>query len=240
MIEIIPAISVVKLRVARVQNGNLDNIKIYDERPLDMALKFQDHGIKKIHLIDIEGARKGRIMNQEVIETIAGYTDLAIDFGGGINDDDDIRLAFEHGANAIHASTIAVNNKDLFSSWIISYGRNKIILGADVNNDKIATRGWSKSTEVDVLDLVDYFHNQGILYVKCTDINCDDSLAGPPFDLYKKILNKFPDIRLMASGGVRSVDDIDKLQDLGVYGVIFAKAYYEGLIKLKDLEKYLC
>jgi phosphoribosylformimino-5-aminoimidazole carboxamide ribotide isomerase len=239
MIQIIPAISFIGNKVARMNNCNLEDITTYDETPLDMALKLEDHGIKRIHLIDLEGARKGRVASVDVLEMISGYTSLAIDFGGGITDDDDIRLAFENGANMIHAATVAANNRESFSSWIISYGRNKIMLSVDALNGKIATKGWVKNTEIDLMEIIDYYHNQSVMYVKCTDIGKDDQLSGPSFDLYKKILQKFPDIKLLASGGIRSVADIEQLQDIGVYGAIFAKAFYEEKIKLKELEKFL-
>ncbi|MFL5730259.1 MAG: HisA/HisF-related TIM barrel protein [Cytophagaceae bacterium] len=239
MIQIVPAISVVGHKVARVNHCDLDNLTIYEEKPLDMAMKLEDHGIKRVHLIDLNGASKGRLANTEVLEMISGYTDLTIDFGGGITDDDDVRLAFEHGASTIHAATIAARDREMFSSWIISYGRNKIILSIDAMDGKISTRGWETRTDIDMMEMLEYYHNHGIQYVKCTDIVKDGQLAGPSFDLYKKILNKFPDLRLFASGGIRSVEDIERLQDLGVYGVIFAKAYYEGKIQLKDLQKFL-
>jgi phosphoribosylformimino-5-aminoimidazole carboxamide ribotide isomerase len=239
MIQIIPAISIIGNKVARMNQCNLEDVTLYDENPLDMALKFQDNGIKRLHLIDLEGARKGRVVNVHILERIAGYTDLKIEFGGGITEDDDIRLVFENGAEMVHAATVAAKNPELFSSWIISYGRNKIMLSVDSIEGKIATKGWYRNTEIEVMEMVEYYHTQGILYIKCTDIATDGQMSGPPFDLYKNLLNKFPDIKIIASGGVRSVDDIDKLQDLGVYGVIFAKAYYEGKIKLKELQKFL-
>jgi phosphoribosylformimino-5-aminoimidazole carboxamide ribotide isomerase len=239
MIQIIPAISVVGQQVARVNHCDLNNLTIYNEKPLDMAMKFEDHGIKRVHLIDLKGAGSGRLVNTDVLEMISGYTNLTIDFGGGITDDDDVRLSFEHGASTIHVATLAARDRDMFSSWIISYGRNKIILSIDAIEGKISTRGWNTKTDIDMMEMLEYYHDHGIQYVKCTDIVRDGQLAGPSFDLYTKILNKFPDLKLFASGGIKSVEDIEKLQDLGVYGVIFAKAYYEGKIQLKDLQKFL-
>lgn len=239
MIEIIPAISIYGNKVARINNGNIHNITRYDEPPLDMAQRFEDNGIKRIHMIDLEGAQKGRVANVHVLELIAGYTGLKIDFGGGITDDDDVRLAFEHGATTVHAASKAAKDKEMFSSWIISYGRNKIILSADSVDEKIVTLGWSKSTGIDLMDLIEYYHDQGIKYLKCTDVPVDGSMSGPSIDLYNKILNKFPAIQLMASGGIHSVEDIERLQDIGVYGVILAKALYEDRIKLKELERFI-
>jgi phosphoribosylformimino-5-aminoimidazole carboxamide ribotide isomerase len=202
-------------------------------------MKLEEHGIKRVHLIDLKGAGSGRVTNTEVLEMISGYTNLTIDFGGGITDDDDVRLAFEHGASTVHVATLAARDREMFSSWIISFGRNKIILSVDAINGKISTRGWNTKTDIDMMELLEYYHDHGVQYVKCTDIVRDGQLAGPSFDLYKKILNKFPGLKLFASGGIRSVEDIDRLQDLGVYGVIFAKAYYEGKIELKNLQKFL-
>lgn len=239
MIQIIPAISIIGNKVARMNQCSIDNVSMYNETPLDMALRFEDNGIKRIHLIDLEGARKGRVVNIDILEMIAGYTDLVIEFGGGITEDDDIRLAFENKADMVHAATVAARNRELFSSWIISYGRNKIMLSVDSIDGKIATKGWYNRTEIDVMELIEYYHTQSVLYVKCTDVARDGQLNGPPYDLYKKILNKFPDLKLIASGGVRSIEDIEQLQDLGVYGVIFAKALYEEKIRLSDLKKFL-
>jgi phosphoribosylformimino-5-aminoimidazole carboxamide ribotide isomerase len=239
MIQVIPAISFAGNKVARLNSTGGEDYTIYDENPLTMAMRFQDHGIKRIHLIDLEGAKLGRVKNVHVLEMVSGYTDLTIEFGGGIMDDDDVRLAFENGAHMVHAATIAAQNKDLFSSWIISYGRNKIMLSLDSVDEKIRTKGWYSKTEIGLFDLIEYYHSQGILYVKCTDIARDGTLSGPPFELYKKILNKYPDINLIASGGIRNVADIEQLQDIGVYGVIFAKAYYEGKINLEDLKRFL-
>jgi len=239
MIEIIPAISVVGHKLARTNHGDLHDVVFYDGNPLDVAMELEDHGIKRINLIDIEGSQRGAISNLEVLEMIKGYTELSIDFGGGINSDDDVRLAFEHGASTIHAASIAVKDRETFSSWIISYGRNKIILSVDSYQGKLLTKGWGKDTDIDLMELIEYYHDHGILYVKCTDVVKDGQLEGPSYELYNKILNKFPDLRLIASGGVQSIHDIEKLQDLGVYGVIFAKALYQGQIRLKELERFL-
>lgn len=238
MIQIIPAISFIGNKVARMNNCNLQDLVSYPDNPLDLALRFQDAGVKRLHLIDLEGAQKGRVVNVHVLEMIRGFTNMTLEFGGGITDDDDIRLAFENGADMIHAATVAATHRELFSQWIISYGRNKIILSVDTINGKVATKGWSKTSALDMMELIEYYHTQSVLYVKCTDIARDGQLSGPPVDLYKEILQKFPDLKLIASGGVRSVEDIDRLQDIGVYGVIFAKAFYEGRISIEDLKKY--
>jgi len=162
MIQIIPAISVVGHQVARVNHCDLNNLTMYDEKPLDMAMKFEDHGIKRVHLIDLKGAGSGRLVNTEVLEMISGYTDLTIDFGGGITDDDDVRLAFEHGASTIHVATLAARDREMFSSWIISFGRNKIILSIDAINGKISTRGWNTKTDIDMMEMLEYYHDHGM------------------------------------------------------------------------------
>lgn len=239
MIQIIPAVSIYGKKIARINNGDIHNLTIYDETPLDMAMRLEQSGVKRIHLIDLEGAQKGRLDDLHALEMIAGYTKLSIDFGGGITDDDNIRLAFEYGASAIHAASKAATDPELFSSWIISYGRNKVILSADSVGGKVVTGGWSKNTEVDLMSMIQYYHDQGILYLKCTDVPTDGSMKGPSLALYNKILNKFPSIKLMASGGIHSIDDLDRLQEIGVYGAILAKALYEDKISIKDLEKFM-
>ncbi|MFN3406065.1 MAG: HisA/HisF-related TIM barrel protein [Cytophagaceae bacterium] len=239
MIQIIPAISIYGLKVARLHHHDLNDVVMYEEMPLDLAIKFEQHGIKRVHIIDLEGAKKGRVVNVDVIEMIKGYTNLEVDFGGGISEDDDIRIAFEYGASSVHAATIAATNRELFSSWIISYGGNRIMLSADCINGKISTKGWTKNTDIDIKDHIRYYYEQGVQMVKVTDIGLDGKLEGPAFDLYKELIQEFPDIKLIASGGVRSVEDIDRLQDIGVYSVIFAKAMYEGKIKLEELGRFL-
>lgn len=238
MIQIIPSISYVGNKVARMDLFTPEkNVTKYDETPLDLALRLEDAGIKRVHLIDLEGAKKGRVKNIDVLEAISGYTELTIEFGGGITDDDDVRIAFENGADMIHAASVATSNKDLFSSWIISYGRNKIMLSVDSLHGKAATKGWSNNTDIDCDDLIEYFHNQSIMYVKLTDIGREFG-SEPSFDLFKKTLNKFPDLKLIAGGGVRSIDDIDRFQDLGVHGVLLGRSLFDEVIKLEDLKKF--
>lgn len=219
--------------------GDFSKEKIYDVSPIDVAKNFEDHGIRQIHLVDLDGARRGEPVNYATLETIAGHTNLEIDFTGGISTDGDISKAYEYGATYITAASVAVQRKELFASWIISYGREKITLGADSLNKKIAVRGWQKDTQIDLFEHIDYFYSRGLKYVKCTDISKEGSLLGPSFELYEEILEKFPDISLVASGGVRSVEDLEKLNDMGVWGVHFGKAYYEGRIKLVDIKKFL-
>lgn len=238
MIKIIPSISVINGKTIRVSQGDFTKEKIYDVSPIDVAKRFEAHGVKQIHLVDLDGARRGEPRNYATLELIAGHTDLEIDFTGGISTDGDINKAYEYGAKYITAASVAVNRKELFASWIISYGREKITLGADCLNKKITVRGWQKDTSIDVFEHIDYFYSRGLKYVKCTDISKEGVMAGPAFDLYQEILDKFPDICLLASGGVRHKQDIEKLDKMGVWGVHFGKAYYEGRVKLEDLKEF--
>jgi phosphoribosylformimino-5-aminoimidazole carboxamide ribotide isomerase len=235
MIEIIPAIAVMGNKVVKVSQGNFKNVKVYDEAPLDVAERFQDMGIKRILLIDLDGAKKGVIVNYTTLEMISRYTKLNIDFTGGVTNDGDIRLAFESGAKRIAASRIAVNYKELFNQWIVTYGREKIILSADSREGKITTGDWSKSSEVDVMDMIRHYHDRGIRYVKSTDLSRHGQMQGAAIEFYKEIRQQFPEIRLIASGGVRSSNDIRALDDLGVHAVVIGKAMHEGLIKLDEI-----
>ena len=239
MIQIIPSISIINGKVGKLKQGDYSLETLYKDSPIDAAMRFEEIGIKKIHIVDIDGARKGSPINYHVLEAIAGHTDLKIDFSGGISTDGDISKSYEYGATSITASSVALNNKKLFASWLVSYGREKITLGADALNGKIAIKGWQKSTDTDLFDHLDYYYMRGVKYVKSTDINKDGIQEGPNFDMYKEIIARFPDIHLIASGGVRSVDDIKQLNDIGVKSVIFGKAYYEGNLTLNDLKPLL-
>jgi phosphoribosylformimino-5-aminoimidazole carboxamide ribotide isomerase len=242
MIQIIPSIAIRKGKVVKMRKGDPSSEKAYDENPLDLSKRFQDHGIEVVHLVDLDGAETGSPKNLHVLEAIAGHTDLKIDFTGGIGTDGDISKAYEYGADYITASSIAVSNPGLFASWIVSYGREKITLGADVTDivsKKIAFRGWQKKSELTLFDQLEYFFDRGLKYVKSTDVSRDGVLEGPAFTFYQEIIDKFPDLKVLASGGVRGVDDIRQLNDMGVFAVIFGKAYYEGVLKLKELEMFL-
>ncbi|MEL6562044.1 MAG: 1-(5-phosphoribosyl)-5-[(5-phosphoribosylamino)methylideneamino] imidazole-4-carboxamide isomerase [Bacteroidota bacterium] len=237
--KIVPSITVIKGKTIRLTKGDFNSEKVYDVSPLEVATKFEDAGIERIHLIDLEGAKKGSPVNYPTLETISGYTDMKINFAGGIHTDGDISKSFEFGATSITSATIAVYDKELFTSWLMSYGRSKIALGADSLNGLIRIGGWQKSTKIDLFDHIGYFYERGLQYLKTTDISKDGALEGPAFDLYQKIMEKFPDIKVFASGGIRNIDDIKKLKDLGIYGVIFGKAFYEGNITLKELESLI-
>jgi phosphoribosylformimino-5-aminoimidazole carboxamide ribotide isomerase len=239
MIQIIPSIAILEGKVIRLQQGDFSREKVYDESPVDLARSFQDHGIEVVHLVDLDGARRGAPKNYHILEAIAGHTNLKVDFTGGIHTDGDISKAYEYGASYITAASVAVSNKKQFASWIISYGREKITLGADAREGKIAVRGWEKNTDIDIYAHIDYFYSRGLKYVKSTDISREGIMEGPAVDMYKKIIDSFPDICVLASGGVRNIDDIKALNDMGVFAVIVGKALYEGKIKLKELEQFL-
>ncbi|MEQ8245170.1 MAG: 1-(5-phosphoribosyl)-5-[(5-phosphoribosylamino)methylideneamino] imidazole-4-carboxamide isomerase [Fulvivirga sp.] len=239
MIQIIPSIAINDGKVIRLQQGDFSKEIVYDQTPIDLAKSFEDHGIEVVHLVDLDGAKRGQPKNYHILEAIAGYTNLKVDFTGGIHTDGDISKAYEYGASYITAASIATTRKELFASWIVSYGREKITLGADALDGKIAIRGWQKQTDLDIFEHIDYFYSRGLKYVKTTDISRDGVMEGPAFDLYQQIIDKFQDICVLASGGVRDVADIERLNDMGVFAVIFGKAFYEGRIKLKELEKFI-
>ncbi|HEY4656389.1 MAG TPA: 1-(5-phosphoribosyl)-5-[(5-phosphoribosylamino)methylideneamino] imidazole-4-carboxamide isomerase [Cyclobacteriaceae bacterium] len=242
MIQVIPSIAIRKGRVVKMRKGDPTSEKAYDENVLDLVRRFEDHGIDVVHIVDLDGAEKGSPVNYHVIEAIAGYTNLKIDFTGGITTDGDISKAFEFGASYITASSVGVTDPELFASWIISYGREKVTLGADVTNvvtKELLYRGWQRKAQVTLFDHLEYFYSRGLKYVKSTDVSRDGVLEGPAFDFYEEIIQRFPEICVLASGGIRGVDDIKRLNDLGVFAVIFGKAYYEGILQLKDLRPFV-
>lgn len=225
-----------------MRKGDPTSEKAYDENPLDLAKRFADHGIEVVHLVDLDGSEKGSPVNWHVLEAIAGHTDLKVDFTGGVSTDGDIAKAFEYGAAYITAASVAVTDPDLFASWIISYGREKITLGADVINrqsKELLFRGWQSKSQSTLFDHLNYFYSRGLKYVKSTDVSHDGVLEGPAFEFYEEIIAKFPEVCVLASGGVRGVDDIRRLNDMGIFAVIFGKAFYEGILKLSDLEQFL-
>lgn len=242
MIQIIPSIAIRKGHVVKMRKGDPTSEKAYDENPLDLARRFQDHGIEVVHLVDLDGAEKGSPKNWHVLEAIAGHTTLKIDFTGGISTDGDISKAFEFGAHYITAASLAVTDPELFASWIISYGREKMTLGADVVNrasKEVLFRGWQRKANITLFDHLEYFYSRGLKYVKSTDVSRDGVLEGPAFDFYEELRQRFPELCVLASGGVRGIDDIKRLNDMGIFAVIFGKAYYEGILKLKDIENFL-
>lgn len=236
--QLIPSISIIDGHINRLEQGDYSNPTVYDESPIDLCRKFEEAGIDVIHLVDLDGAREGWPVNYHILEAIVGHTNLKVDFTGGVHTDGDISKAFEYGARYLTIGSVAVVKKSLFSSWIISYGREKITLSADCLGGKVVARGWKMKTDIDIFDHIEYFYNRGLKYVKTTDVSRDGTLSGPPIDLYKKILSKFPDIKLLASGGVRNIDDIKALEDIGVFATIFGKAYFEGNISLDEIESF--
>lgn len=232
--RIIPAIDIIDGKCVRLSQGDYDTKKIYNENPLEVAKEFEDYGIEYLHLVDLDGAKSKEIINYKTLELIASKTNLKVDFGGGIKADQDIRIAFECGANQITGGSIAVQNPTLFQEWISQYGSNKIILGADAKDRKIATHGWLETSELDVIDFIQEYKTKGIEYVICTDIAKDGMLQGTSNELYAEILAA-SDVKLIASGGVSSIDDLIKVKELGCEGAILGKAIYEGRIDLKDL-----
>ena len=237
--RIIPAIDIIEGKCVRLSKGNYDTKKIYNENPLEVAKQFEDYGIQYLHLVDLDGAKSSKIINHKVLEQIASKTTLKIDFGGGLKSDDDLRIAFECGANQITGGSIVVKNPEVFQNWIQKYGAEKIILGADIKNEKIAVSGWLEESKEEIIPFVQSYQNKGIEYVICTDIQKDGMLQGPSFELYKKILSECEDVKLIASGGISTFEEIPQLAKLGCEGVIIGKAIYENKISLKELENFI-
>ena len=237
--RIIPAIDIIDGKCVRLSKGDYDTKKIYNENPLEVAKSFEAHGIQYLHLVDLDGAKSSKIINHKVLEQIATKTSLKIDFGGGLKSDDDLRIAFESGANQITGGSIAVKNPELFKNWINQFGTEKIILGADANNRKIAISGWLEESKEEVIPFIQNYQKEGISYVICTDIAKDGMLEGPSFELYQDILKQCPNVKLIASGGISTFDELPKLAELGCEGTIIGKAIYEGRITLKQLELFI-
>ncbi|MBD0725216.1 1-(5-phosphoribosyl)-5-[(5-phosphoribosylamino)methylideneamino]imidazole-4-carboxamide isomerase [Flavobacterium sp. L1I52] len=237
--RIIPAIDIIEGKCVRLSKGDYNTKIIYNENPLEVAKEFEAHGIEYLHLVDLDGAKSSKIVNYKILEQIATQTKLKIDFGGGLKADSDLKIAFESGANQITGGSIAVKNREVFEKWIAEYGSDKIILGADANNEKIAVSGWLEESNEDLIPFIQDYQNKGIQYVICTDIAKDGMLQGPSFDLYSKILDQAKGLKLIASGGISTFDELPKLAEIGCEGTIIGKAIYEGRITLKQLENYI-
>ncbi|SDC53965.1 1-(5-phosphoribosyl)-5-[(5-phosphoribosylamino)methylideneamino] imidazole-4-carboxamide isomerase [Algoriphagus faecimaris] len=235
---IIPAIDLIGGKCVRLSQGDYSSKKEYHDDPLEMAKRFEDAGISRLHLVDLDGAKAKKIVNGEVLERICAGTNLQVDFGGGIQADEEIERAFSLGAKQVTGGSIAVKNPALFEDWITKYGSEKIILGADAKNRKIAVGGWEETTSVDLIPFIKSYFDKGIRYVICTDVAKDGLLQGPSVDLYQEILQEIPNLRLIASGGVSSVKDLEDLEKSGVYGAIVGKAYYEGRVTLEELAAF--
>lgn len=239
MIQIIPAIDIIDGKCVRLTQGDFAQKKEYNAYPVEVARSFEDAGLTRLHLVDLDGARQKKVVNHKVLDKIATQTKLQIDFGGGIQSDADIQVAFDYGATQVTGGSVAVNNPELYESWLSRYGGEKIILGADTKGEKIAIHGWKDVTEVWVYDFIEEYKQKGVRYVISTDVAKDGLLQGPSFVLYGNIDYKFPDLKLIASGGISSLADIERLQEMGIYGVIVGKAIYEGKVKLTELTKLI-
>ncbi len=236
--HIIPAIDIIGGKCIRLTQGDYNKKKEYHDSPLEMAKRFEGAGISRLHLVDLDGARQKKIVNRETLKSIASVTSLKIDFGGGVQSDTDIKEAFELGANQVTGGSIAIKNPELFESWLKEYGGDKIILGADAKDRKIAISGWQETTEEGLIDFIKAHQAKGIVYVICTDVAKDGLLEGPSLELYRDILSEIPGIKLIASGGVSNMKDLEDLAKIGVYGSIVGKAYYEGRISLEQLASF--
>lgn len=236
--RIIPAIDIIDGKVVRLSEGDYNRATTYNDDPVETAKQFEDYGITHLHLVDLDGARSQGIVNYKVLEKICKATNLKVDFGGGIKSDKDIQIAFESGARQVTGGSIAIKNPELFKSWINQYGSDRIILGADSKNRKIATNGWLETSDSDVVDFIQQYQTEGVEYVICTDITKDGMLNGPAFELYEEIIST-TNVKLIASGGVSNVGDLIRLKKLGCEGAIVGKALYEGRISLNQLQE-LC
>lgn len=237
--EIIPAIDIIDGQCVRLTQGDYSQKKVYNTNPVEVALQFEAAGIRRLHLVDLDGAKKGNVVNLAVLEKIAAETNLVIDFGGGIKTQEALTSVFNAGANMATIGSIAVKEPETFYNWVSQYGAGRFLLGADVKNEKIAISGWLEETQISVFDFINENLKHGVNQVFCTDISKDGLLQGPAIDLYKKILQLCPGVELIASGGVSSVKDLELLKLNGCTGAIVGKAIYEGRIVLQDFESFL-
>jgi phosphoribosylformimino-5-aminoimidazole carboxamide ribotide isomerase len=238
MIAIIPAIDIIEGKCVRLEQGQFSKKKVYHQDPVEVAKQFEGAGLTRLHLVDLDGARGGSIKNYRILEKIAAGTALEVDFGGGIKSDEDIRIAFNSGATQVTGGSIAVKDKPRFLSWLQEFGSEKLILGADARDKKIAVSGWEEETSLDIIEFLQEFSSHGVQYAIVTDIAKDGLLAGPSFELYDEIKGELPELRLIASGGVSSMQDVERLTERGLEGIIIGKALYEGTISLSELSRY--
>ena len=236
--RIIPAIDIINGHCVRLTKGDYSTKKVYNENPLEVAKMFEGVGIEHLHVVDLDGAKAQHIINYKVLESIASNTNLKIDFGGGLKSEEDLKIAFNSGAKQVTGGSIAVKNSQLFLDWLETYGADKIVLGADCLDQKIAIQGWQEESDKEVTEFISSYVNKGISYVICTDISKDGMLQGPSFELYQTLLKSIPPFKLIASGGISCFEELPKLKELGCEGVIIGKAIYEGKISLKQLETY--
>lgn len=236
---VIPAIDVIEGKCVRLTKGDFSQKKIYNEDPLEVAMQFEDAGLKRLHLVDLDGARSGDVRNWKVLEKIAGKTKLVVDFSGGISSEKNAAITFDSGAAYAAVGSIAIKDEAALTNWLLRFGPERFIIGADVKDELIAVKGWTESTSVSVYDLIDKYKTKGIRQFFCTDISKDGVLEGPAVVLYKKILNAHPSIDLIASGGVAAIDDLDELREAGCHGAIVGKAIYENRVSLNQLKKFM-
>ena len=234
MIELIPAIDIIDGKCVRLTKGDYDQKTVYGN-PIDMAKEFERIGYNRLHVVDLDGAKSKHIVNDAVLRAITTETNLTVDFGGGIKTDEDLEKAFAAGASMVTVGSIAVTNPDLFMGWLEKYGAEKIILGADVRHGKISINGWKEDSDEDLLSFLEKYVNAGVKNVLCTEISKDGTLSGPAIDLYRQVMDAYPALHLIASGGVSSKEDIIALDAAGIPAVVFGKAIYEGKINLKEL-----
>lgn len=237
--QIIPAIDIIDGKCVRLTQGDYAQKTIYNENPLEVAKEFEGAGLKRLHLVDLDGAKEGTVKNWAVLQQIAANTSLSIDFGGGIKQDKDLKIVFESGAAYATIGSLAVKQSEVFQGWLNDYGADKFLLGADVKSEKIAVAGWLETTDIDIYDFLTDYVAKGILQVFCTDVSKDGKLEGPSIDLYQKIIQKFPSLWFIASGGVSSMEDLYALKAIGCSGAIVGKAIYEGRIQLSELKDLL-
>lgn len=236
---VIPAIDIIEGKCVRLTKGDFSQQKIYNENPLEVAMQFEDAGLQRLHLVDLDGARSGNVKNWKVLEKIAGKTKLIIDFSGGISSEESAAITFNSGAAYAAVGSIAVKDETAFTAWLLRFGPDKFIIGADVNGETIAIKGWTEPTTVSVFDLIEKYKTKGVRQFFCTDISKDGLLQGPAISLYKKIMNAHPSANLVASGGITTISDLEQLREAGCYGAIVGKAVYENRISLKDLRKFM-
>lgn len=237
-IEIIPAIDIIDGKCVRLTQGDYSQKTVYNEHPLEVAKRFEDAELTRLHLVDLDGAKAGSVKSWKVLEAIAGKTNLTIDFGGGIKTEKDVSIVLECGATYATVGSIAVKDETTFTQWLENFGPDKFILGADVKDEKIAVSGWLEMTDIWIYDFIEKYVNKGIQQIFCTDVSKDGKMEGPSIDLYKNIISKFPQLHFIASGGVSSIKDVDQLQEIGCKGVIIGKAIYENKISLLDLKRF--
>ena len=236
---IIPAIDIIDGKCVRLTKGDYSQKTIYNEDPLEVALQFEDAGLKRLHLVDLDGAKAGAVKNWKVLEKIALKTKLVIDFSGGISTQKNLEITFDSGATYASIGSIAVKNEFTFSGWLLAFGAGRFIIGADVKDETIVIKGWTEKTTITVFELIEKYKTKGVKKFFCTDVNKDGLLQGPATDLYKKIMNEHPSIDLIASGGITTTKEIEELIEAGCRGAIIGKAIYENRISLTDLKKFL-